>query len=83
MAFRRKPRAADPDHPDPVEIHLGSLRPWQADVVLADMEQRYRMRSVQFDGLPHGGAAETKYTVLVHADDAEAVRRELAEAELL
>lgn len=83
MAFRRKPKAEDPEHPKPVEINLGSLMPWQADVVLADMEQRFHMKSVKFNGMPHGGPAETSYTVLVHADDEAEVRAELIEAELL
>ena len=83
MAFRRRPKDPDPDHPAPVELHLGSLQPWQANVVMADLEQRYRMRSVVFNGMPHGGPAETRYTILVHADDDDAVRAELIEAELL
>lgn len=83
MAFRRKTKTDDPDHPTPVEINLGSLMPWQADVVLADLEQRYRMRSVKLNGMPYGGPAETRYTVLVHGDDEAEIRAELVEAGLL
>lgn len=82
MALRRKTQT-DPDHPEPVEIHLGPLPQWQASVVLADMEQRYRMRSVELSSLRYEGVITPQFTVLVHADDAEAVRQELVEAELL
>jgi len=83
MAFRRKAKQPDPDHPEPVEIDLGVLPPWQADVVLADLGERYRMRTIDLSSLRHQGGTESRYKVLVHADDAEAVRRELIEAELL
>lgn len=83
MAFRRKPRQPDPEHPDPVEIDLGPLPQWQADVVLVDMAQRYRMRSVELASLRYEGVTTPRFKVLVHADDADAVRRELADAGLL
>ena len=83
MAFRRRTKQPDPDHPEPVEIDLGPLQPWQADVVLADMGTRYRMRTVDFRSAGHQGPMETRYKVLVHADDADAVRQELVEARLL
>jgi hypothetical protein len=83
MAFRRKTKQPDPDHPDPVEIDLGPLPQWQADVVLADMSQRYRMRSVELASLRYEGVVTPRFKVLVHADDADAVRQELIEAELL
>jgi hypothetical protein len=83
MAFRRKTKQPDPDHPEPVEIDLGAVPQWQAGVVLADLGQRYRMRSVELASLRYEGVTTPRFKVLVHADDAEAVRRELVEAELL
>jgi hypothetical protein len=83
MTFRRKTTQPDPDHPEPVEIDLGSQPPWKADVVLTDMAQRYRMRTIELHSLRNQGGTETPYKVLVHADDADAVRQELIEAELL
>ncbi len=84
MAFRRRSRQhPDPDHPEPVEIHLGPLPEWKANVVLADMAQRYRMRSVEMASLRYEGVTTPQFKVLVHADDLEAVRQELIEAELL
>ncbi|HEX7134393.1 MAG TPA: hypothetical protein VF228_17600 [Iamia sp.] len=83
MAFRRKTKQPDPDHPEPVEIHLGPLPEFQANVVLADMAQRFRMRTVELASLRYEGVTTPQFKVLVHADDAEAVRRELVEAELL
>lgn len=83
MAFRRRTRTPDPDHPDPVEIELGQLPSFQAEVVLADLAQRYRLQKVELPSLRYEGVTTPHFKVLVHADDAEAVRRELVEAELL
>lgn len=82
MAFRRT-KQPDPDHPEPVEIDLGPLPQWQADVVLADMAQRYRLRTVELASLRYEGVVTPRFKVLVHADDADAVRQELTEAGLL
>lgn len=83
MAFRRRTKQPDPDHPEPVEIHLGPLPEWKANVVLADMAERYRMRAVELASLRYEGVTTPQFKVLVHADDAEAVRRELVESGLL
>jgi hypothetical protein len=83
MAFRRKTTQPGPDHPEPVEIHLGPLPEWKANVVLADMAQRYRMRHIELASLRYEGVTTPQYKVLVHADDVDAVRRELIESELL
>lgn len=83
MAIRRRTRRSDPEHPEPVEIHLGPLPEWKANVVLADMAERYRMRAVELASLRYEGVTTPQFKVLVHADDAEAVRQELIEAELL
>jgi hypothetical protein len=76
-------QAARPRPPRSGGDRLGPLPQWQADVVLADMSQRYRMRSVELASLRYEGVVTPRFKVLVHADDADAVRQELIEAELL
>lgn len=83
MTFRRKAKDEDPDHPRPVEIDLGTLKQWQADVVLADMEGRFRMKAVQPDSGRYQGMMTPTYKVLVHPDDEAEVRAELIDTELL
>lgn len=84
MAFRRKPKQPDPDHPEPVEIDLGVFPAWQVGVVIADLKvQGYRLESYSQDESAKHGGMPLRHWLLVHADDVEAVRRELVAAELL
>lgn len=84
MAFRRKTRQPDPDHPEPVEIALGVFPAFQVDVVLADLrDQGYRFESWSQDESAKHGGMPIRHFLLVHADDEAAVREVLVEAELL
>lgn len=83
MAFRRRDEVPDPDHPEPVEIDLGVMLEWQVQPVLAALTaQGFRMQVYSQSIAPqHGGPRH--HRILVHADDVDAVRAELVEAELL
>lgn len=84
MAFRRKTRQPDPDHPEPVEIDLGVFPAWQVGVVIADLKDRgLRLEAYAQDESAKHGGMPIRHWVLVHADDEAAVREVLVEAELL
>lgn len=84
MAFRRKTKQPDPDHPEPVEIDLGTLREWMAEPVMAELEgSGLRVKTYSLSQSGHQGGQGRTYKVLVHADDVEAVRAILLDAELL
>jgi hypothetical protein len=84
MAFRRKTKQPDPDHPEPIQIDLGVFPSFQVEVVMAELKtQGYRIAHYSQDESAKHGGMPIRHTVLVHADDLDAVRRELVEAELL
>lgn len=83
MAFRRKSREPDPDHPAPVEIDLGVFPGWQVELVVEVIKSQGLRIShyTQDESARQGGI--TRHTVLVHPDDLDAVRRHLIDGELL
>ncbi|HMJ74999.1 MAG TPA: hypothetical protein VK507_03450 [Iamia sp.] len=84
MAFWRKTKQPDPDHPEPVEIALGVFPAFQVNVVLADLKDRgYRFESWSQDESAKHGGMPIQHFLLVHADDVDEVRQALVEAELL